>query len=497
MPSELCPDGPNPSIDRMTALDAYDIPGLRDDPRLIAITDFASALCDTPIALISFVEEHRQWFPARTGLNARETPRDSSFCAHAMSLDDIMEVPDAVADTRFCDNPLVNGDPNIRFYAGAPLKGEDGVPLGALCVIDRAPRQGLTALQRQGLKVLAQNIVSLLTMRRSNAQTRRELGASESQFRTLADTMPQMVWSTLPDGYHDYYNARWYEFTGAEPGTTDGEKWNGMFHPEDQDRAWSRWRHSLQTGEPYEIEYRLRDAQGNYRWTLGRALPIRDESGAIARWFGTCTDIHDTKLLIEQRDLIMQELNHRIKNILSVIDGLVSYSARFHPEMKGGANDLRGRIHALGRAHDLARPAEHACALADQRSGLHELIGKLLAPYDGEPTRRIAIEGDDLAIDGKFSTPLSLLFHELATNAAKYGALKCATGKISVNSRLAGKTLNLCWKETGGPAVSAPGPDGFGSKLVELSVVRQLRGTIAKHWHSSGLVVEIALPLDC
>jgi PAS domain S-box-containing protein len=119
--------------------------------------------------------------------------------------------------------------------------------------------------------------------------------AADMQFRVLADAMPQMVWSARPDGYHDYYNRRWYEFTGAPEGSTDGERWNGMFHPDDQDRAAARWRHSLATGEPYEIEYRLRDRSGVHRWVLGRALPMRDEAGAIVRWFGTCTEIDELK----------------------------------------------------------------------------------------------------------------------------------------------------------------------------------------------------------
>src|SRR4051812_50187779 len=106
-----------------------------------------------------------------------------------------------------------------------------------------------------------------------------DVAPMQAQFEILTNAMPQMVWSTLPDGFHDYYNARWYEFTGMPEGSTDGEGWNGMFHPEDQARAWERWRHSLATGEPYEIEYRLRRADGAYRWTLGRALPVRDRRG--------------------------------------------------------------------------------------------------------------------------------------------------------------------------------------------------------------------------
>jgi PAS domain S-box-containing protein len=121
------------------------------------------------------------------------------------------------------------------------------------------------------------------------------LRESEARFRAITNSIDQMIWSTRPDGYHDYFNQRWYDYTGVPDGTTDGEGWNGMFHPEDQDRAWTRWRHSLATGEPYEIEYRLRHRSGDYRWVLGRAQPVRAASGEIVRWYGTCTDIHDQK----------------------------------------------------------------------------------------------------------------------------------------------------------------------------------------------------------
>jgi len=123
-----------------------------------------------------------------------------------------------------------------------------------------------------------------------------ELQRSERRFQTIADAMPQLVWSTLPDGYHDYFNQRWYEFTGMAPGSTMGEVWNDLLHPDDRERAARRWQHSLDTGEPYEIEYRFKAADGGYRWFIGRAVPIRDGAGRIERWFGTCTDIHDKKL---------------------------------------------------------------------------------------------------------------------------------------------------------------------------------------------------------
>ena len=127
------------------------------------------------------------------------------------------------------------------------------------------------------------------------------LRESEEKFRAIANSIDQMVWSTRPDGYHDYYNDRWYEYTGVPPGSTDGEAWNGMFHPEDQDRAWAVWRACLESGDLYRIEYRLRHHSGAYRWVLGSAQPVRDESGAITRWFGTCTDIQD---IVDAREVV-------------------------------------------------------------------------------------------------------------------------------------------------------------------------------------------------
>jgi PAS domain S-box-containing protein len=119
--------------------------------------------------------------------------------------------------------------------------------------------------------------------------------SGELTFRAIADSIDQMIWSTRPDGHHDYFNRRWYEYTGVPEGSTDGEEWNGMFHPDDREHAWAVWRRCLETGEPYHIEYRLRHRSGAWRWVLGRAQPVRSEDGAILRWYGTCTDIHDRR----------------------------------------------------------------------------------------------------------------------------------------------------------------------------------------------------------
>lgn len=320
------------------------------------------------------------------------------------------------------------------------------------------------------------------------------LRQSDAGFRLLADTMPQMVWSTLPDGFHDYYNRRWYEFTGMPDGSTDGEEWNGMFHPDDQERAWTVWRHSLETGEPYEIEYRLRHHSGDYRWTIGRALPLKDADGRIVRWIGTCTDIDDAKRQSVQTEVLSRELSHRIKNIFAVIDGLVGLSARRSPDAKPFAHELRQRIAALGRAHEFARPHSEESRQKVEDSTLHGMLRQMLRPYPALDEGRISISGDDVPLDDRGATPMGLVFHELATNAAKYGGLATPEGRISVTSRLEGDDLLLVWTERGVPGiVTPPERQGFGTRLVDMSIVQQLNGNIVRHWDPSGLTVNVTL----
>ncbi|WP_245448273.1 PAS domain-containing protein [Neorhizobium sp. T6_25] len=162
-----------------------------------------------------------------------------------------------------------------------------------------------------------------ITDRRAVESALRE---SEERFRAITNSIDQMVWSTRPDGHHDYYNQRWYDFTRVPPGSTDGEAWNGMFHPDDQHAAWSRWRHCLATGEAYHIEYRLRHRSGEYRWVLGRAQPVKNETGEITRWFGTCTDIQEIvdarEVLARSREDLAREIEERTAKLVEAQDQL-------------------------------------------------------------------------------------------------------------------------------------------------------------------------------
>ncbi|MFN3876999.1 MAG: PAS domain-containing protein [Brevundimonas sp.] len=328
------------------------------------------------------------------------------------------------------------------------------------------------------------------------AETARALSESETRFRVLADAMPQMVWSTQPDGFHDYYNARWYEFTGVPAGSTDGEGWNDMFHADDQERAWAVWRHSLETGEPYEIEYRLKHHSGVYRWTLGRAVAVRDEQGEITRWFGTLTDIDELKRLEQGRELVSQELSHRIKNIFAVITALVALSARQYPEAKAFSASLRTRIAALARAHEFVRPHTETSKPTVGATTLHSFLSDLFKAYADETgAPRVRITGDDAVFDDQAATSVALLFHELATNAAKYGALSEKGGVVSLVTVRDEDRFVLTWSENGGPIIQGePSRAGFGSSLATLSVQGQLGGRLEREWRPEGLKVVVDLP---
>jgi len=135
--------------------------------------------------------------------------------------------------------------------------------------------------------------------------------AAAREWATLVETLPQIVWITRPDGYHVHFNQQWMDFTGLTLEESLGDGWNPPFHPEDRPIAHRLWAEATRTGEPYEIEYRLRRHDGVYHWMLGRALPLRDADGTITKWFGTCTDIEELKAAQARAAELVVELEHR------------------------------------------------------------------------------------------------------------------------------------------------------------------------------------------
>ncbi|AXC14914.1 diguanylate cyclase/phosphodiesterase (GGDEF & EAL domains) with PAS/PAC sensor(s) [Acidisarcina polymorpha] len=229
---------PQNELERLRVLEETELLDSGHEDEFDNLVRLASVICETPIALVTLVDSQRQWFKASIGMEVRETPREVAFCAHTIAQDDLMLVEDATRDTRFADNPLVTGDPGIRFYAGVPLELMDGVRLGSLCVIDRKPRV-LSDAQIEALRLLAEQAVKQISMRRFQALWRRsavqgkliqeELRASQGLFHAFMDSSPFLALMKDAEGRIVYYNQRCadrFHISREEwLGKTDSELW--------------------------------------------------------------------------------------------------------------------------------------------------------------------------------------------------------------------------------------------------------------------------------
>ena len=287
---------------------------------------------------------------------------------------------------------------------------------------------------------------------------------SEAKFRTITNAMPQMVWSTLANGDHDYFNQQWYDFTGVPRGATDGKGWNGIFHPDDQVTAMERWNRSLATGQTYEIQYRLRHHCGQYRWVLGRALPVHDASGAIVRWMGTCTDIDAQKRAEEElrdmnqrKDEFLAMLAHELRNPLAPIASAAQLLklVKADPARIEQVSDIISR-----QVHHMTTLVDDLLDVSRVTRGQVELDRQ---PLDLTPTVASAVEqarpliksrqhvlhlnimASDVAVFGD-QTRLIQVIANLLNNAAKYTP---PGGEITLSVELHGEQAYLAVADNG------------------------------------------------
>lgn len=484
-----------PEAARRAVIDDYRVEADAISGRLNGMAALAAKLCDAPCGLVILVEDESPRIVGRSGTGFRDGTTLRSLCAASTGEADGLVILDASADPRFA--------PLAGFCVSHPLTSPDGIPIGCICVLDPSPREAFPADRVEALKNLAEAVMAILErslLERSSSQyqarSRTEIADLEQRFQVLADAMPQLVWSTGADGMVDYLNQGWCDFTGRPAEESKGDRWTRFLHDDDKAIASLNWAQAVATGQNYEAEYRLLHRDGSYRWMLARGVPMVGDGGTITRWIGTCTDIHEQKADAERLEILSRELNHRIKNIFAVIGGLIAMTSRSTPGFRDAAIELRDRVLALGRAHDFVRSRGGQPAL-NPHGRLVGLLHTLLAPYQDETNERIVLDGDDIAIDDRSATPLALFFHELATNAAKYGALSVGEGKVRINVRnLEDGQIELDWSEDGGPPVLAAGKPGFGSSLVEMSIVRQLGGTLDYDWCKQGLRVVACIPVD-
>lgn len=584
--------------DRLAALERYRILDTPADADFDDIVRIAARLCDVPIALVSLVDDRRQWFKAALGLDVAETPRDIAFCTHAIQSDEIMVVPDAAADDRFAANPLVAGDPSVRFYAGAPLITPDGLPLGTLCILDSRPRT-LSDEQRELLQALARQVMTQLELRRSLARQR----ADEKRHRLIIASAVDYAIITLDlAGLVTSWNEGARRAFGWTEETMCGRSLEPIFTPEDriQSVRQREMERALAVGRHDDERWHVRD-DGTRFWASGEIMPLTGDDGepfgflkilrdrsaqrqtelalqhsetrtrvaleatALGTWeaipslgvvhgdararellhhptdevldysshflahihpadrqsvddnvraalapegsghfnatfrtiggddgaerwihscarvvkrpgerlrlIGTVRDITADKAAEAHRVLLGNELQHRVKNTLAVVQGIVSQSLRSVATAAEAREAITSRLVTLGRAHDLLTRSSWSAA------PLEAIIAGAASAH-GVRDNRMRITGPKLDLKPRAALSLSMVIHELCTNALKYGALSGDQGRVEIDWAIGGEPgssrLDLVWTEHGGPAVVPPTRRGFGSRLIETSVSSDL-----------------------
>jgi PAS domain S-box-containing protein len=610
--------------DRVAALQRY---AILDTPSEVQFDDIASLAADAlsaPIAVVNFVSTDRQWFKAEIGIGQRELPIDVSICRHAVLQTDLFVVPDLRVDDRFRGNPLVDVQDGLRFYAGAPLLTPDGLPIGTVCVLDRAPRPGgLNAAEARTLRVLARHVMAELELRRTLAERESELmrqqdaaraaTATAALLQAIGEASPIPTYAKDLEGRITYANHALLQVLGKPLEAVLGRT-NAQLAPADAAAYDENDQHVITTGERLTAEETFSDSNG--RTTVWRAVkaPLKDPDGKVIGLAGVSVDLtaerqrladldearqllaailqaspdpifakdaggfylfanrataaafgdpdrdlvgvrdadvfsaeafaavkaHDASVLAgetivaeevprsidgvgraylvkkvplravdgtvrgvvavardvselkeseRRRELLVEELNHRVKNTFALVQNIARQSLKSAPAEARASFD--SRIIALARAHDVLTRHSSEAAFVD------ELVQSALTPFL-EGAERLTVSGPSLRLSARSAVSVTLVLHELATNASKYGALSSADGRVEVTWWMAGAeggpVMKLLWTERGGPPVRAPGKAGFGSRLIA-AIAQESGGGARLEYNEAGVACEISAPL--
>src|SRR3954452_8459181 len=280
--------------------------------------------------------------------------------------------------------------------------------------------------------------VKITRDRTEQHQAAERLRENEQRFRLLATSIPQLVFLTRPDGHRTWPSPQWIAFTGLGFDASLGLGWMDAVHPDDREATQNAWQEARSKGE-YYIEHRVRrEADGEYLWHQTRAKPLEEESASWSDWVGTMTDIDDLRGLQSRQHVLMAELQHRTRNLLSVVQSIANQTIRSSSSLEAFDTRFGDRLRALSRVQSLLARVE------DQVIDLHALVmAELAAHSEGDlASSKIKVGGPAVALAPTAAQALGLALHELATNAVKYGALAQPAGKLEVTWELKAKKPN-------------------------------------------------------
>jgi PAS domain S-box-containing protein len=381
---------------------------------------------------------------------------------------------------------------DIDRLRGYEMGAVDYVPVPVVPEVLRAKVRIFTELYRKTrqLEELNSELEQRVRERTAalEAQTQRLL--ESEQRRSLALAAAQMGswhWDSVSDRYH--WDAGLCRIFGVDTSfTPTSANIRPLVHPDDWPKLDELMQQLLSgVGETHHIEFRIRRADGKVRWCIGSAASTLNEAAGATQISGVVLDISDRKADEDRQALLAREVDHRAKNALALVQALVRLTRATSMEEFVAA--VEGRILSLSRVHSILSQSRW------EGADLASLLRDELAPFDLADKSRVVLDGPDVLLDSSTAQTLALALHELTTNTAKYGALSAPSGRLSVRWRLEGRDLVIHWNEQGGPLVSPPTRQGFGTSAIVAGVKHQQGGDVKFDWKEPGLDCTIRIPL--
>src|SRR3954452_18589259 len=379
----------------------------------------------------------------------------------------------------------------IDHLRGYEMGAVDYVPVPVVPEVLRAKVRVFTDLYRKSrqLERLNAELEKRVAERTAEleASTRRLLESEQRRSLALsAGSMGSWDWDLIAGKFE------WDEGQHAIHGVTPGqfavtpENLKVFILPEDWESLQAGMQALIETGVPQQTEFRVQRPNGEIRWCASTAAATRNATGSVVRVSGVTMDITERKDAEERQSLLAREVDHRAKNAMAIVQSIVRLTKA--NGIEDYAEVIEGRIKALSRAHAI---------LSDSRwqgADLSKLVDDELAPYRSDNAARIAVAGPNVLLDPTTAQTLALALHELATNAAKYGALSQAAGELELTWDIQPGAILVNWREIGGPATIAPHNTGFGTRIITSSVERQLGGKTTFDWRPEGLSCALLVP---
>ncbi len=472
---------------RLRALEALHALDSGSDSRFDRIARTAALVLRAPRAAIVLVDGDRLWHKARVGIPSGQYPRRGSLADYMVRTGKTLFIEDLPNDPRF--DPVRDdlGQVDVRFFAGAPLVAPGGEIIGLLAVGDPEAHPPHPEAERLALEDLASLAMELLVhdAETIDAQQRARLDQQRVELALDAAGLGEFEWDMGQDRV--FVSERMKALVGINRSAAPGEGGDISFrfvHPDDVEALRKTVEEGLRTQGRYTAQYRMvRPDDGRMRWMQGAGVLGRDEQGRPLRVIGVVRDITDSKDEEEHREVLLAELDHRVKNVLAAVQSLAAQSARKTASTEGFLAAFAGRLNAMASAHELLTATRwRGASLAHIAAA--ELGG--LAPGQAR------WEGPDITLRPRAANAASLALHELATNAVKYGALSMETGRIEVRwAQTPDGGFQLDWTEAGGPRVAPPDRRGFGSTLLEQVTGRELGGAVTIDYHPDGVRARI------